>query len=62
MLRTRAACPANEIRILGATGNNLRNVDVDIPLGLLHLRHRRIGLGQVHADQRHAPASCDVAH
>jgi excinuclease ABC subunit A len=27
--------PGRSLRILGATGNNLRNVDVDIPLGLL---------------------------
>ena len=32
-LRT-ARTPGNEIRIHGATGNNLKNLDVDIPLGL----------------------------
>ena len=33
-------------------------VDVEIPLGALHLRHRRLGLGQIHADQRHAVQPC----
>jgi len=30
----RPRIPARNLRILGATGNNLRNLDVDIPLGL----------------------------
>ena len=34
--------------------NNLANVTVDFPARHLHLRHRRLGLGQVVADHRHA--------
>ena len=35
-------------------GNNLQSVTLELPVGLVRLRHRRVGLGQVHADQRHA--------
>ena len=31
----------------GASGNNLKNVDVSIPGRAVHLRHRRVRLGQV---------------
>ena len=34
-------------------GNNLKDVDLEIPGRPVHLRHRRIGFGQVHPDQRH---------
>ena len=40
--------------------NNLKNVTAEIPLGVLHLRHRRLRLGQVHADDRH-PATRPLA-
>ena len=33
--------------------HNLQGTGVRIPLGTVHLRHRRVGLGQVHAGQRH---------
>ena len=34
--------------------HNLRDIDVHVPLGAAHLRHGRVGLGQVHARQRGA--------
>ena len=43
-----------QLRIAGARGNNLKNVTVELPVGLFVARHRRLGLGQVHAHQRHA--------
>jgi excinuclease ABC subunit A len=45
--------PARQLRILGASGHNLRAVDVSIPVGTLLLHHRRLGIGQVDSDQRH---------
>jgi excinuclease ABC subunit A len=42
------------IKVIGATGNNLKNVTAEIPAGHLHLRHRRVGRRQVHADHRDA--------
>ena len=42
------------LRIVGARGNNLKNVDGRDPGRPVHLRHRRLGLGQEHAGQRHA--------
>ena len=48
--RRRAAC----CKIAGARGNNLKNVTAEIPLGHLHLRHRRVGRRQVDARHRHA--------
>ena len=51
--RRRRRTPSAMLRLLGARGNNLHDVDLEIPAGLLRLRHRRVRLGQVHADQRH---------
>ncbi len=42
------------LRVLRATGNNLREISVDLPLGPDDLRHRRVRLRQVHARERHA--------
>ena len=42
------------LRIVNARGNNLKNVDGRDPGRPVHLRHRRVGLGQEHAGQRHA--------
>ena len=42
------------LQLRGATGNNLKNVDLEIPAGLFTCDHRRVRLGQVDADQRHA--------
>ena len=53
--RARAAAPADEplaARPAARAQHNLRNVDVEIPLGVLRRRHRRVGLGQVDAGQR----------
>ncbi len=56
--RAGAAVAAREdagwLRIRGARGNNLKNVDRRHPGRPAHLRHRRVGLGQVDAGQRHA--------
>ncbi len=42
------------LRIVGARGNNLKRVTRRDPGRPVHLRHRRLGLGQEHAGQRHA--------
>ena len=42
-----------QLTVVGARENNLKNVTVEIPLGLLHLRHRRLRRRQVHAGDRH---------
>ena len=44
--------PAGVLEVRGADTHNLRDVDVDIPLGVLVVRDRRGGLGQELADQR----------
>ena len=46
--------PKMTLHLHGATGNNLKDVDLAIPAGLFTCDHRRVGLGQVDADQRHA--------
>ena len=46
--------PKRAIQVIGARGNNLKNVDAEFPLGPVHLRDRRVGLRQVHAGERHA--------
>ena len=42
------------LRILGASGNNLKNVDLEDSGRPVCLRDRRFGFGQIDADQRHA--------
>ena len=42
------------LTVVGARGNNLKNVTAEIPLGLLHLHHRRLRRRQVDAADRHA--------
>ncbi len=46
---------------VGATGNNLRNIDGGDSAGPVHLRDRRFGLGQVDAHHRYAVPVCDRA-
>ncbi len=46
--------PARKLKIVEASGNNLKNISVDIPLGAVHLRHRRLRRRQVDAHHRHA--------
>ncbi len=40
------------MRIVGARENNLKNIDVRIPLGKLRLHYRRLWLGQIDPDGR----------
>ncbi len=54
MAEHRAPGPVQALRVVGATGNNLKGVTVDFPGGPAHLRDGRVGLGQEHAGQRHA--------
>ena len=46
--------PTSWVKLTGAREHNLRNVDVEIPLGVHGRGHRRVGRRQVVADQRHA--------
>ena len=50
------------ISILGARENNLKNLDVGFPAGCHDGRHRCLGLGQVHAGERHPlPRACHAS-
>jgi excinuclease ABC subunit A len=42
------------LKVVGARGNNLKNVTAEIPLGTVHLHHRRLRRRQVDAGDRHA--------
>ena len=42
------------LKLSGAHGNNLKDVTLEIPVGLAHMHHRRFGLRQIDSDQRHA--------
>ena len=50
----RTAPDERMLRIVEAYGNNLKNVTLDLPVGLADLRDGRVRLGQVDAHQRHA--------
>ena len=54
--KRRPPATASRCRSSGRRHNNLKNIDVEIPLGRVRLRHRRQRLGQELAGQRH-PAS-----
>ena len=50
--RCRSGAPSNPraaLKIVGARGNNLKNITAEIPLGTVHLRHRRFRRRQVDA-------------
>ena len=53
--RAAAAWARARITVAGATENNLKDVTVYFPLGLLRRGHRRLGGGQVHAGERDPP-------
>ena len=44
---------AKRLTVREASGNNLKKATLELAGGPVRLRHRRLGLGQVHADQRH---------
>jgi hypothetical protein len=46
--------PKRMLKIVGATGNNLKSVSLDLPVGLFVCVTGCLRLGQVDADQRHA--------
>jgi excinuclease ABC subunit A len=52
--KRRKSKPKQELKVIGARGNNLKNVTAEIPLGTVHLRHRRFGRRQVHLPDRDA--------
>ena len=52
----RAATPKGFITVKGAREHNLKNIDVAVPARRAGRGHRRVGRGQVVADQRHPAA------
>ena len=54
MPRKRRKPNGKALKVVGARANNLKDVTAEIPLGVLHLHHRRVGRRQVHAADRHA--------
>ena len=50
------------LEIQGARGNNLKGVDVAVSGRAHDLRHRRVGLRQEHARERHALSAHGAAH
>jgi excinuclease ABC subunit A len=46
--------PQKQLRIVGASGNNLKNLIGGYSAGIVDLHYRRLRFRQVHADQRHA--------
>ena len=51
----------DKITVVGASGNNLKSVDVEFPLGTVHLCHRCLRFRQIIADQRNTvPNSCQT--
>ena len=55
------AQPGRSLRIVEARGNNLQDVDGRDPARPDDLRHRRLGLGQVDAGDRHALSPGGIA-
>ncbi len=49
-----ARATARSVTVVKATGNNLKDVTAEFPLGKFRLRHRRLGRRQVDADDRDA--------
>ena len=49
------------LEILGASENNLKNVDARIPIGTVHVCHGRERFGQEHAGGRHVAPRVDAA-
>ena len=50
--------PSRMLQITGASGNNLKHVTLNLPVGLLICITGVSGSGQVHTDQRHAVPRC----
>ena len=50
--RSSAARRSGELVVRGARQHNLKGIDVGVPARGVLLRHRRLGVGQVHARQR----------
>ncbi|MCC4907415.1 excinuclease ABC subunit UvrA [Microbacterium sp. cx-59] len=59
-LKERAREPRGVLEIRGATANNLRNVDVDVPLGVLAVITGVAGSGKSSLIHGSVPASADV--
>ena len=52
--KTRRKGNGKKLTVVGATGNNLKNVTAEFPAGQVRLRDGRVGRRQVHADHRDA--------